>query len=44
MDRGGGGGSRCGTGDLGVVVGGLHLEDVRDDAVDGHVADQAGEE
>lgn len=29
---------------LAVVLGRLHLEDVRDDAVDGHVANQAGEE
>lgn len=29
---------------LAVVVGGLHLEDVGDDAVDLHVADEAGEE
>lgn len=29
---------------LAVVVGGLHLEDVGDDAVDLHVPDEAGEE
>lgn len=29
---------------LAVIVSGLHLEDVRDDAVDLHVADEPGEE
>lgn len=27
-----------GTTDLAIVVGGLHFEDVRDDAVNGHVS------
>lgn len=31
--------SRCRTADLAVVVGGLHFEDVRYDAVNGHVSD-----
>lgn len=43
----GGGGDEGGSNRgqrLAVVVGGVHFEDVRDDAVDLHVADEAGEE
>lgn len=41
--RGGDGASDCGV-RLAVVIGGFHLEDVGDDAVDLHVANEPGEE